>query len=56
MFQWRNLNIFFSIVGMPLSNKSKIIKQHNEFMRAKGEAVIKLCGLAISNLMKVLEQ
>jgi len=49
------INIFFSIVGMPLTNKGDLVKEHNEFMHDKCGVIISLCEHAIEELGGVLK-
>lgn len=48
------ITIFFSIVGVPLTNKSKLVKEHNEFMHSKCGYIIELCDVAIQELQRFL--
>ena len=49
------INIFFSIVAVPLTNKKDLVKEHNEFMDVKCKAIINLCESAIDGLEKIIE-
>lgn len=50
------INIFFSIVGVPLTNKKALVKEHNQFMHTKSEVIISLCDSALKKLKELLEQ
>lgn len=49
------IQLFFSVAEMPMSNTAQRVRQHNEFMRGKSKRIVDLCDTAIQNLDEILK-
>ena len=48
------IQIFFSIVALPMSNTMQMIKDHNKFMAEKSAELVSFCDIAITRLRILL--